>query len=222
MISKDMSMFECGICGYVYDPSVGDIGSGIAAGTCFADLPETWVCPLCGAGKDVFAIVKGAQAETTVTAEEITKEYRSEDIIIHWYPGQCSHSGICWRDLPQVFDTEKRPWVNVSGASALEIIRLIDRCPSGALKYSLPEGSSVDKSQAMGVGSANYQIKNADPVSIRVIKNGPLVVTGDVRMTDAQGKVIKEMGRSVLCRCGMSPNPPFCDGSHARKGWREQ
>ena len=46
--------YECGACGYVYDPAVGDPDSGIPAGTAFEDLPEDWKCPLCGMGKDVF------------------------------------------------------------------------------------------------------------------------------------------------------------------------
>ncbi len=46
--------YICGVCGYVYDPEKGDPEGGIAAGTRFEDLPETWVCPICGAGKDQF------------------------------------------------------------------------------------------------------------------------------------------------------------------------
>ena len=46
--------YVCSICGYVYDPEVGDPDNGIAPGTAFEDIPEDWVCPLCGAGKDVF------------------------------------------------------------------------------------------------------------------------------------------------------------------------
>jgi rubredoxin len=49
-----MSKYECAICGYVYDPEIGDEDSGIPAGTSFEDLPEDWVCPLCGAGKEDF------------------------------------------------------------------------------------------------------------------------------------------------------------------------
>ena len=50
----DMKKYVCSICGYVYDPEVGDPDNGIAPGTAFEDIPEDWVCPLCGAGKDVF------------------------------------------------------------------------------------------------------------------------------------------------------------------------
>lgn len=46
--------YVCTVCGYVYDEAVGDPDSGIAAGTKWADIPETWVCPVCGVGKDQF------------------------------------------------------------------------------------------------------------------------------------------------------------------------
>ncbi len=49
-----MEKFECTACGYIYDPEVGDPENGIEPGTAFADLPEDWVCPLCGLGKDIF------------------------------------------------------------------------------------------------------------------------------------------------------------------------
>jgi rubredoxin len=49
-----MKKYTCLICGYVYDPAKGDPESGIAPGTPFESLPDTWVCPVCGAGKDQF------------------------------------------------------------------------------------------------------------------------------------------------------------------------
>lgn len=49
-----MDKWECIVCGYVYDPAVGDPESGIEPGTSFEALPEDWVCPDCGAGKDMF------------------------------------------------------------------------------------------------------------------------------------------------------------------------
>ena len=48
-----MEKYVC-VCGYVYDPAVGDPDNGIAPGTAFADIPEDWVCPVCGLGKDAF------------------------------------------------------------------------------------------------------------------------------------------------------------------------
>ncbi len=46
--------FICNLCGYEYDAKVGDIESGIDAGVDFDDLPDNWVCPFCGAGKEEF------------------------------------------------------------------------------------------------------------------------------------------------------------------------
>ena len=49
-----MDKYECIACGYIYDPEVGDPTAGIEPGTSFEDLPEDWVCPDCGVGKDQF------------------------------------------------------------------------------------------------------------------------------------------------------------------------
>jgi rubredoxin len=50
-----MRKYVCDVCGYVYDPVVGDEENGAAPGTPFESLPESWVCPVCGASKDSFA-----------------------------------------------------------------------------------------------------------------------------------------------------------------------
>jgi len=49
-----MQKYVCLVCGYVYDPAEGDSDNDIAAGTKFEDIPEDWVCPVCGAGKEEF------------------------------------------------------------------------------------------------------------------------------------------------------------------------
>ena len=50
-----MKRYVCDICGYIYDPAEGDSESGVAPGTAFEDLPDDWVCPVCGAEKDEFS-----------------------------------------------------------------------------------------------------------------------------------------------------------------------
>ncbi len=52
--SETMKKYVCSVCGYVYDPAQGDSDGGIAAGTAFEALPDDWVCPVCGAGKEAF------------------------------------------------------------------------------------------------------------------------------------------------------------------------
>ena len=46
--------YICEVCGYVYDPAVGDPDGGIPAETAFENIPDDWVCPICGVGKDDF------------------------------------------------------------------------------------------------------------------------------------------------------------------------
>ena len=49
-----MKKYKCEVCGYIYDPQLGDPDNGIEPGTAFEDLHEDWVCPLCQEGKEVF------------------------------------------------------------------------------------------------------------------------------------------------------------------------
>ena len=51
-----MKKYICNVCGYIYDPAAGDPDSGVAPGTAFEDIPEDWVCPVCGLSKDAFAV----------------------------------------------------------------------------------------------------------------------------------------------------------------------
>lgn len=49
-----MKKYECGVCGYIYEPELGDPDHGVPPGTAFEDLPDDWTCPVCGAGKEMF------------------------------------------------------------------------------------------------------------------------------------------------------------------------
>jgi rubredoxin len=53
---EEMKKYVCDICGYVYDPNEGDPDSNIPAGTAFEDLPDDWLCPVCGASKADFTV----------------------------------------------------------------------------------------------------------------------------------------------------------------------
>ncbi|MBI4665375.1 MAG: rubredoxin [Nitrospinae bacterium] len=53
-----MAKYVCDVCGYIYDPEVGDPESGIAPGTSFEDVPDDWVCPDCGVTKAQFSRVE--------------------------------------------------------------------------------------------------------------------------------------------------------------------
>jgi len=49
-----MVKYRCSVCGYIYDPALGDPDGGIEPGTSFLELPKEWVCPMCGATQDMF------------------------------------------------------------------------------------------------------------------------------------------------------------------------
>jgi len=59
-------------------------------------------------------------------------------------------------------------------------------------------------------------LKNS-PAEFTVIKDGPLKVSGNYVLTDAEGNLLSNHGEIYLCRCGKSNNKPFCDGSHRKK-----
>ena len=65
------------------------------------------------------------------------KAYETDEIIVFWKPDLCQHATEGVRGNNKVFDPSKRPWVDLTQAPAGEIAEIIDRCPSGALKYEL-------------------------------------------------------------------------------------
>ena len=52
-----MGKYECTVCGYIYDPAEGDPDNDVAPGTAFEDIPDDWVCPVCGASKGQFEAI---------------------------------------------------------------------------------------------------------------------------------------------------------------------
>lgn len=102
----------------------------------------------------------------------------------------------------------KRPWIDVGGASAVDIARVIDTCPSGALGYEL-------------LGSSKREEPEQKCVVVRVSENGPYVVSGECRLVASGGKELAKGGNLVLCRCGRSSAMPFCDGTHHRVGFKD-
>ena len=65
------------------------------------------------------------------------KNYKKENLTIHWEASKCTHAGVCVRTLPKVYNPKERPWVKPENASQEELINQINNCPSGALSFSL-------------------------------------------------------------------------------------
>lgn len=133
--------------------------------------------------------------------KDITKKYSNDDITVVWKPSVCIHSTICWKGLIEVFNPRERPWIKLESAQTEKIVEQVQKCPSGALSFY-------------------YNKEMETPVAveaetkIEAIRNGPLMVYGNVLVKDASGKEIKRNKVTAFCRCGHSGNKPFCDGSH--------
>ena len=67
--------------------------------------------------------------------KNITKNYTNGEITVVWQSGKCTYSGICSRNLPNVFKPREKPWIKIEKASSSEIIETVKKCPSGALTY---------------------------------------------------------------------------------------
>ena len=65
------------------------------------------------------------------------KQYQNEEITIHWDTSKCIHAGVCVRTLPKVYNPKEHPWIKIENASSEALKKQINRCPSGALSYTL-------------------------------------------------------------------------------------
>ena len=130
-----------------------------------------------------------------------TRTYEKDNLTVFWDSTRCIHTGICLRSLHSVFNLKNRPWVDLDGAEAEQVMATVRKCPTGALRYT----------------SAGAPEPAPEHTTMIPIHDGPLFVRGDLRVVDPEsGGVIAEETRLALCRCGRSENQPFCDNSHRR------
>jgi CDGSH-type Zn-finger protein/uncharacterized Fe-S cluster protein YjdI len=134
--------------------------------------------------------------------------YKGTTITIVWDASLCVHAAECVRGLPKVFSTGRKPWVDANAASATAIMGVVERCPSGALKYEFGNGAKSERA--------------AKSNAITVACDGPLHLRGDLEVVrgEDEGTVTKAT-RLTLCRCGQSANKPYCDRSHAKAGFSD-
>jgi uncharacterized Fe-S cluster protein YjdI len=135
--------------------------------------------------------------------------YQADEITVTFDPNLCVHSGRCLSGLPAVFDVGRRKWIDATAASADEIARVIDRCPSGALGYRRP-----------GVAPETGPSHIPTTTVVTLSTDGPLSLAGRICIQTAAGEVVRETDRVALCRCGATGNQPFCDGSHLTVGFK--
>ncbi|MDN5214355.1 (4Fe-4S)-binding protein [Fulvivirgaceae bacterium BMA12] len=131
--------------------------------------------------------------------KNIEKKYSKEDLTVIWKPDQCIHSEKCFKGLSHVFNPNQRPWINLDKADNDKIRDQVDQCPSGALSYEKPKEATVPGSEA---------------ITIQILAQGPILVKGTVKIQGVDGQITESGQSTAFCRCGLSSNKPFCDGSH--------
>ncbi len=134
-------------------------------------------------------------------------EYRGKSITVAYDAKRCIHAAECVHGLPGVFDPKARPWVDPDAAAAGELAEVVERCPTGALKFERLDADAAESPPAEN--------------TVAVAADGPFYVHGDVEVLDAGGAVVAREVRVALCRCGASVNKPFCDGKHTEAGFAD-
>jgi len=116
----------------------------------------------------------------------------------------CVHAGFCGTRVSNIWkltgDTD-------DSTVRLQVINMVEKCPSGALTYQLDGGDE--------------DVEPTLPTEIAAIDDGPLWVEGGIPVQTTDGEVIETRNRVTLCRCGASSNKPLCDGSHKEAQFRD-
>lgn len=119
-------------------------------------------------------------------------------------PLRCRHAAECLRGLPAVFDAKRRPWILPDGAQPDDVVRVVARCPTGALRTH-PTGPTKGE-------------QPTTPTEVTALPGGPVLLRGDLSVTGAS-EVAERETRAALCSCGSTANAPYCDGSGTCADW---
>jgi CDGSH-type Zn-finger protein/uncharacterized Fe-S cluster protein YjdI len=125
--------------------------------------------------------------------------YKGEKIIVLFSVDRCTHVAECLRGAPDVFNTQRTPWVLPDADSADRVAEVVESCPTGSLHYRRLDGGKEETPPATN--------------TVTVEAAGPLTIHGDILLKSSDGTELKET-RIGLCRCGASAFKPICDGAH--------
>jgi uncharacterized Fe-S cluster protein YjdI len=157
------------------------------------------------------------------------RKYRNNEITVYWKPSACVHASFCYRELIEVFDPSRRPWVDLNESTTERIIEVVNMCPTEALAW---KWNDEEKNESIGSDQLNHirfrrpellndtdVSKEDEPVNVKVMVDGPVIIKGDFTI-DYDG-ITKQVNNSLvsLCRCGASDQMPFCDGRHRKIGY---
>jgi uncharacterized Fe-S cluster protein YjdI len=132
------------------------------------------------------------------------KRYTGAAVDVSYDPVRCRHVAECIRGLPAVFDPDRRPWILPDGADAEDVVRVVARCPTGALRTHPITPAAGEQP--------------VTPTEVNALAGGPVLVRGDLHVT-APGGVDERETRAALCSCGSTGDAPYCDGSGTCANW---
>jgi uncharacterized Fe-S cluster protein YjdI/CDGSH-type Zn-finger protein len=130
------------------------------------------------------------------------KQYHGEAVEVSFDGARCRHAAECLRGLPAVFDLSRRPWILPDGADPDDVVRVVARCPTGALRTH-PITSTRETPST--------------PTEVTAMAGGPLLLRGELHVTGPG--VAEHETRAALCSCGSTANAPYCDGSGTCVNW---
>lgn len=156
------------------------------------------------------------------------RKYCNKEITVYWKPSACIHASYCYRELIEVFDPSRRPWVDLNESTTQRIIDVVNMCPTEALTW---KWNDDNLNEPVGSDQLNHikfrrpdlmddpASKEEEPASVKVMVDGPIVLKGSFTI-DYDG-ISKEINDSLvsICRCGVSDHMPFCDGKHRKVGF---
>lgn len=168
------------------------------------------------------------------------RQYTNGEITVFWIPSKCIHATTCFRELIEVFNPGRRPWVNMEGATTRRIIEVVNKCPTQAILWKYNKDlneeelaaqrfvgkeenpktltESVESTEKQDQVEIKTRIK---PTNIRIMKDGPIVVEGKFKIIGTDDSELKPTQMTSFCRCGSSRNMPYCDGAHRKIGFTE-
>lgn len=157
------------------------------------------------------------------------RKYTNGEITVYWKPSACVHASYCYRELIEVFDPTRRPWVDMTGALTQKIIDTVNMCPTEALTWKWNDDQKNEQVDADQLNHVKFrrpellqEVKHTpevSPVSVKIMPDGPIVIKGNFIFK--YGDKSKEVNESIIsiCRCGTSDHQPFCDGMHRKTGF---
>ncbi len=154
------------------------------------------------------------------------RQYTNGEITVFWIPSKCIHATTCFRELIEVFNPGRRPWVNMEGAPTRRITEVVNKCPTQALIWKSNKDLSTQELEAQWLDSQDEETPRtltgtSRQAKIRIMKDGPIVVEGQYSVIGSDSQELKPSVMTSFCRCGSSRSMPYCDGTHRKIGFTD-